>query len=1260
MKNIITYLGFTPKENRIDTYQKKYSNHNSYTIEVDIKNRVINFGDKIFFNDSDKSTQNITKDEDYVVLECVDRLLTKGYNPQNIILEKVWDAGHGHSGRLDILVTRDDGSAYMMIECKTWGREFDQAFAKMNKNGGQLFTYFRFDTEADVLVLYSSKLDSKTIEYKNQIVKIEDEYRETSNLKDFYDRWNKKPKNNGIFDNWTTPYNYKSQALTPDNLIDIKQEDSSFIFNRFMEILRHNVVSDKPNAFSKIFTLFLCKIMDEKITKPNEELDFQWFEGIDDHVSFQKRLTDLYQKGMKEFLDKEVTDLSDSEFETRFGSRLDQINDNTIKKEILNEFTKIRLQKNNEFAIKDVFDPDTFEENAIVVKEIVELLQNYKIRYTKKQQFLGDFFELLLTTGLKQEVGQFFTPVPIAKFIIRSIPLDKIIEEKLSKGERDELLPNVIDYAVGSGHFITEAMDEIQKYINTTNPSNFIQDTSRKLKSWKEDHFDWAYDYVYGVEKDYRLVKTAKVGCYLHGDGLAKVIHGDGLANFTETKEYKGKLTHRDKNYPQDNKKFDIVISNPPYSVSAFKNISKKFNGDDFELYDRLTDQSSEIEALFIERTKQLLKDGGIAGIILPSSILSNGGIYSKTREIILKYFDIISITQLGSNTFMATGTNTVVLFLRRKNNMDHKNIEASVKKLFETKQDITINSIENPLSKYIDYVWEDIGVDDYITLLNKKPNETIQSNELYQEYHKKLKNFDNIIELEKEKLFYFVMTYSQKVTIVKTGEKKEEKRFLGYEFSNRRGSEGIHPIERGKSIDECTLLYDEDSYTNSLKANSYIYSAFDGNLKDIDESLKDNISYIDLIDMMIFDRVDFDKSISVNIKKKVKIESRWDLVKLETIIDLIESGNRPKGGVGNIESGIWSLGGEHIHKNTGYMTLNSPKYVTLDFYNTASKGKVQENDILICKDGALTGKIALLRDEFKEQKVMINEHLFLLRNQDIIKQKYIFNFLVLPIGQNLLKSNITGTAQGGLNSTNLKNIKIPLPSKDIQEKIVEEIERLEKKELNTITKIKELEKNISNTIDFSGELVKLEEITTKIGSGATPRGGEGAYKQSGISLIRSQNIYDNSFKEKGLAFIDEEQAKKLNNVTVEENDILFNITGASIARCCIVENKYLPARVNQHVSIIRTNKQVLTQYLQRILVSLKYKNMLLEIGKSATSREAITKGQLEEFKIPLPSIEEQKKIVSQIEVIEKDMMQKEKELESIPSQKEEILKKYL
>ncbi len=102
---------------------------------------------------------------------------------------------------------------------------------------------------------------------------------------------------------------------------------------------------------------------------------------------------------------------------------------------------------------------------------------------------------------------------------------------------------------------------------------------------------------------------------------------------------------------------------------------------------------------------------------------------------------------------------------------------------------------------------------------------------------------------------------------------------------------------------------------------------------------------------------------------------------------------------------------------------------------------------------------------------------------------------------------------------------------------------------------------------------IKLSDITSKIGSGATPRGGKSAYKAHGISLIRSMNVHDGEFIEKNLAFIDESQAKKLSNVIIEKNDVLLNITGASIARCCVVPSRILPARVNQHVSILRACK---------------------------------------------------------------------------------------
>jgi type I restriction enzyme S subunit len=163
-----------------------------------------------------------------------------------------------------------------------------------------------------------------------------------------------------------------------------------------------------------------------------------------------------------------------------------------------------------------------------------------------------------------------------------------------------------------------------------------------------------------------------------------------------------------------------------------------------------------------------------------------------------------------------------------------------------------------------------------------------------------------------------------------------------------------------------------------------------------------------------------------------------------------------------------------------------------------------------------------------------------------------------------------------------------------------------------------------------------LKNLTLKIGSGATPRGGKTAYKKEGISLIRSMNVHDRCFKDKNLAFIDNKQANDLSNVTLEKGDILLNITGASVARCCVFPEKYLPARVNQHVSIIRSRREKINyRFLNFLLTSKFYKDQLLKIGEQGATRQAITKAQLENLIIAAPnSLSEQKAIVAKLEAL--------------------------
>ena len=158
--------------------------------------------------------------------------------------------------------------------------------------------------------------------------------------------------------------------------------------------------------------------------------------------------------------------------------------------------------------------------------------------------------------------------------------------------------------------------------------------------------------------------------------------------------------------------------------------------------------------------------------------------------------------------------------------------------------------------------------------------------------------------------------------------------------------------------------------------------------------------------------------------------------------------------------------------------------------------------------------------------------------------------------------------------------------------------------------------------------VVSLGAVTTKIGSGATPRGGAEAYKKEGISLIRSQNVLDFDFSYRGLAFIDEQQAKKLSNVSIEENDVLINITGDSVARVCMVPAKVIPARVNQHVAIIRASKTKLdSYYLLYYLLNTYFKKHLLKLASDGATRNALTKSDIEGLSINLPPLPEQKAI---------------------------------
>ena len=908
---------------------KKYSNHDNYIIQIDFTKKTILYDTGNKDNSiivSNRGTANFSKYENFVVLECVNRLLEKGYKPNSIELEHSWASGHKETGRLDILVKKN-GNSYVMIECKTYEDKFNEEKKNMlltKKVGneeqpkGQLFTYGYQEKTTEYLCLYASILDNGVVKYQNAIVPIEEEWRNLSNQKEMFDHWNKHFKYNGIFEDYVYPYNINCKALLRGDLDNITDEDSSRIFNQFLEILRHNAISDKPNAFNKILNLFICKIIDED-RNYDEEVKFQWKDNST-YISMLSDLEDLYKEGMDKFLDITVTDYSDMYIDSKLA-----ILDNEVKIELKKMFQELRLQKNAEFAFKEVYNEESFNDNAKVVKSVVQLLQGYQFRYGHKQQFLGNFFELLLNTSIKQEVGQYFTPVPIAKFMISCIPIRDIIDNKIKLNNKT-ILPLAIDFASGSGHFLTEYMDIVQGIINkydTTKLKKSIKNTIEKWKQTEDEQglqgeFEWAKDCVYGIEKDYRLVKTSKISTFLNGDGDANIIHADGLDKFTSNK-YKGALSSETIN----NNKFDIVIANPPYSVSSFKP-TLSCDEHDFETYNLLTDNSSEIECLFVERTKQLLRDGGYAAIILPTSICTNdSNIEEKTREILLKHFYIKAIMKMGPNTFMATGTNTSIFFLQKRPDTDYITIEKLVEKFFKDYKDFSYNNTTEVISKYVTESFENLTIDEYIMLIRNNHSQELKEMKFYKELEtefKEDKDYKTLIskknlsdedieshdkyinelfikfihKIERVKILFYLLTFKNKTLIIHVDDgKTAEKKFLGYEFSNRKKNEGIHYyIKDDGSID--SALYDDiDLYSNTSKVNYYINKVFKNEKIDIPENLSKNLKYINSNDLFTFDDVKFTNKILLNKREKVKYDC--NSMKLSQCVDLKIGGTPPR-----------------------------------------------------------------------------------------------------------------------------------------------------------------------------------------------------------------------------------------------------------------------------------------------------------------------------------------------------------------------------
>ncbi len=1242
-KDVLDKLGFT---NEHDMYTRHFDTVDC-DLKADFRNKRLIYPTEKGFQVNDGTTSNFAHPENFVVFECVARLLEKGYRPEHIELEPRWTLGHGgKSGKADICVRNKDGSPYLcIIECKTAESEYKKELSNMRQNGGQLFSYWQQSKATKWLVLYASDFDQETQRLTSTIATVscsddanlvelaKDDsslklYRDAATVEGLFQVWKEtyeqKFYGDILFDEETVAYDIGVLPLKKKRLVDFSRDDK--IVNQFEEILRHNNVSDKENAFNRLIALFIAKLHDEKTKTLESEVEFQYKTGTDTYQKMQDRLQKLHHCGMREFMKEEVFYVPDDYVKNLMKNSIGE-NREQLEAELNETITKLKFYTNNDFAFKDVHNKALFYQNGKILVEMVELFQRYRIIDSNDLQLLGDMFEQLLNKGFKQNEGQFFTPIPITCFIWKCLPLESIIVHADTKEIR---YPKVIDYACGAGHFLTEGFREINEVVG--------QAGLAPEKGWERDC-------IFGIEKDYRLARVSKISLFMHGADNGNIVFGDGLDNHVE------KIVIQ-------NGQFDILVANPPYSVSAFKN-HLELKNNQLELLQYISKDGKEIETLFVERIAQLLRPRGIAAVILPSSILSNSSTsYIKAREELLKHFDIRAIVQFGSKTFGATGTNTVVLFLQKNGEppVRAKIVKDTVAAILERDGlqvagdrellDSYCRKLKLPKEEYLSFIqaarqsadYTQHRCHPYFGMYVREFEEGADFRKTKAERRSRA-FYEYSVQIEREKLYYFALVHKQHTLVVTApSDNSQQEAFLGYSWSNRKGDEGIK-IKGGSPQNACGLLYnvydEEGSIARSVK------DAFLGIYRSGTYTAAGPLQ-----DMIDFSRASFDKAIRTNVENesgKVKIESRWPLVKLGEICD-VKIGGTPSRNNSEYFNGqnLWVS----IAEMNGQVIFDTKEKIT-------DEGVKNSNVKLIPKGTTLWSfKLSIGKTAIAGKDLYTNEAIAALipTDKNKVSNEYLFQYFT---GNNFDAENVGNKAFGkSLNSTFIKTeMQIPLPPLEVQKSIVAECEAVDagyqdaQKEIEKCkNEIADIMENVQGERKELGEIGKICMCKRIMKSETNPNEGIPFYKIG-------------TFGRKANAYISVKLYEKYKTQYPypQKGQILISAAG-TLGKAVMFDGEPAYFQDSNIVWIDNNESFVLNTYLLYSLKTVNWK-------KYATDGSVIPRiynDNLRSVTVPVPPLAEQQRIVAEISALEERIAQAKDLMAACPEKKRRILDRWL
>ncbi|MBR4677684.1 MAG: restriction endonuclease subunit S [Bacteroidales bacterium] len=1211
-------------------------------------------------------------------------MLEKGYEPKHIVFEPAFKVGHINKPSYgDILIFDKEYNPLVLIENKTYGQEFSREWNNMQKDGGQLFSYLGPLVNqlglCNNLVLFAADFENNEI-LKSHIITLKDNDKRLADLDNpktfrdaqgkYYDVWNetygKSFETKGLFEKDIAAYSIGKLKYTIADLKGLSHAEIRPIYHEFATILRNHAITDFEHSFYILIDLFLCKITDER-NNPND-LQF-YYKGVtrDTPKEYCSRLLKLYQQGKKEIFNIEVVNKDEDDIKQIFDDTNRSLT-NGLFKGIKELFEEVKFYNIKKFNFIDVENKEEFELNFQIIIKIAALIQDINLSNSETNHFFGDLFEGLLSKNVHQTEGQFFTPLPIVAFIIKSLPTfpnsDKI---------------KVLDYACGAGHFLTEF---IKKYPNAK---------------------------VYGIEKSQSLSQVAKIATIINGGKDSHIVFKDSLSciNTSEVR-FQG----------FDTDSFDCLIANPPYSVSGFLSNLSENEKKQYELTkcvdEKIVATNNKIECFFLERAKQFLRTNGLLGIILPSSILTNGKIYTKTRELLFAHFNLLGIVYLNSRTFGSTGTNTIILFAQRVK----KNSEGLLHTFIDKKDYKQYLSWE-----FIDKYIQKQGYDEYdyfAFMQDDELNETLEKNSIFVDYKKHFKTkpikrslqiewfessnlyksagkvatakyrelFCDFLqssiykrledeefrrqfiafakEIECDKLNTFIQIGSNKIVILQSppdkinnkSNKDEVIKFLGYDWSNRKGDEGIKYVtsrlvseneeqddtdDKDKEIVNAinsinfidTPLYNPNNDLDSTKFAFAIRKhinkqckkfSFSENNKIEDDfygEMSELLSYINLSDMIDFSRAEFDKSIKPTSNKKIDIKSKYPLVKLGDIAEIIKgksitSAQTKQGNIKVVAGG------------TDYAYL----------HNEANR---PANTITISASGANAGFVNFWREPIFASDCTT------VRGKNDLQTLFLYNFLQSI--QNQIYYLQKGSAQPHVYPDDLKMIQVPVITSELQNQIVSECEKVDEEYKISQTTIETHNKQIVEHLNgVHGKIMSIGEIG-KICMCKRIMKDE-TNTTSGIPFFKI-----GTFGGTPDAYISKEQFDKYKSTYSypKKGQILISAAG-TLGKSIIFDGKPSYFQDSNIVWIDNDESQILNLYLHKIL-------QVVDWNKYKTEGSVIPRiynDKLRSVTIPVPSLAEQQRIVSQIEQYEAQIAEAKAIMSGCADRKKKILEKYL